>query len=68
MEVRVLENCFAIFPDEPSPGAGPGPVAVFDCLEDAMNWGLARFKGGAFRLKYQRLVLIDGEIEGATGS
>ena len=58
-----MHNCFAIFPDEPTPGAGVAPVAVFDCLEDAMNWGLERFKGGAFRLKYQRLVLVESDLE-----
>jgi hypothetical protein len=68
MEVLVLQNCFAIFPDEPSPGAAPSPVAVFDCLEDAMNWGLERFKGGAFRLKYQRLVLIQEEADSVRDS
>jgi hypothetical protein len=60
-----MHTCFAIFPDDPSPGAGGAPVAVFDCLEDAMNWGLERFKGGAFRLKYQRIVLLESDLESA---
>jgi hypothetical protein len=65
----MMHECFAIFPDEPSPGAAGTPVAVFDCLEDAMNWGLERFKGGAFRLKYQRLVLLeDGDLQASSGS
>jgi hypothetical protein len=58
-----MHDCFAIFPDDPSPAAGGTPIAVFDCLEDAMNWGLERFKGGAFRLKYQRLVLLETDSD-----
>ena len=61
MEVHVLQNCFAVFPDEQADSAVSSPVAVFEYLEDAMNWGLERFKGGAFRLKYQRCVMVEEE-------
>jgi hypothetical protein len=53
----LVECCFAIFPDETT-GSRPRPIAIFDTLEDAMEWGLQRFKGGAFRLRYERFLLL----------
>ena len=50
--------CFAILPDqEPDAGgASPRPVAMFETIEDAMDWGLHHYKGGAFRVRYQKYV------------
>jgi hypothetical protein len=54
--------CFAIFPDREASARSTGaPIALFDSLEDAMNWGLGRFPGGAFRLKYLQYVVLEGE-------
>ncbi len=58
----LVDCCFAIFPDDVTPGARARPIAIFDTLEDAMDWALQRFKGGAFRLRYERFVLLqDGD-------
>jgi hypothetical protein len=54
----LVECCFAIFPDDTTAGSRPRPIAIFDTLEDAMEWGLQRFKGGAFRLRYERFLLL----------
>jgi hypothetical protein len=49
--------CFAILPDEePEEGAVVRPVAMFETIEDAMDWGLHHYKGGAFRVRYQKYV------------
>jgi hypothetical protein len=61
-EEILVDCCFAIFPDETPPGARARPIAIFDTLEDAMDWALQRFKGGAFRLRYERFVLVDDEL------
>jgi hypothetical protein len=58
-EEVLVDCCFAIFPDETASGARARPIAIFDTLEDAMDWALQRFKGGAFRLRYERFVLLD---------
>jgi hypothetical protein len=44
---------FGVFPD--APGASPGPTAVFVELEDALEWGLARFGSDGFRIGYVSL-------------
>jgi hypothetical protein len=59
----LVDCCFAIFPDEVEPGRRARPVAIFDTLEDALEWGQQRFKGGAFRLRYERFVLLPEETE-----
>ena len=58
-----MDCCFAIFPDETLPGSRPRPIAIFDTLDDAMEWGLQRFKGGSFRLRYERFILLEGAEE-----
>jgi hypothetical protein len=61
----LVDCCFAIFPDEVEPGHRARPVAIFDTLEDAMDWGQQRFKGGAFRLRFERFVLLPNDVETA---
>jgi hypothetical protein len=39
---------FAIIPD----GSGGKPVAVFENLEDAMEWGVTKFGGGKFSIRH----------------
>jgi hypothetical protein len=50
--------CFAILPDVDAEEAttAPRPVAMFETIEDAMDWGLHHYKGGAFRVRYQKYV------------
>lgn len=51
--------CFAIVPDDDGAEASPAdvrPVAMFETIEDAMDWGLHHYKGGAFRVRYQKFV------------
>lgn len=50
-----LTCCFAIVPDQED-GPDVRPVAMFETIEDAMDWGLHHFKGGAFRVRYQKFV------------
>ena len=61
-EDEAVQLCFAVFPDKDPPTRSSGaPIALFDSLEDAMDWGLGRFPGGAFRLKYLKFILLEGE-------
>jgi hypothetical protein len=62
-EGSTVHLCFAVFPDNKEPRAGSkgAPLALFDTLEDAMDWGLERFPGGAFRLKYLTYVVLEGQ-------
>lgn len=39
--------CFAIIPD----GAATA-VAVFESLEDAMEWGVLKYGGGKFKIRH----------------
>jgi hypothetical protein len=39
--------CFAIIPD-----GVDVPVAVFENLEDAMDWGVRKFGGGRFTIRH----------------
>lgn len=39
--------CFAIVPD----GAAT-PVAVFESIEDAMEWGVLKYGGGRFSIRH----------------
>jgi hypothetical protein len=39
--------CFAIIPD-----GGEQPVAVFESLEDAMEWGVHKYGGGRFTIRH----------------
>jgi hypothetical protein len=42
-----LSCCFAIIPD-----GGEHPVAVFESLEDAMEWGVHKYGGGRFTIRH----------------
>ena len=45
-----MSCCFAILPDE---GADEAlPLALFENLEDALEWGAQRYRGGSFRVRY----------------
>ena len=50
--------CFAILPDEPSGDETPRPTAVFQDLEDALDWGSRHFQGRAFRVRYLELIAV----------
>ena len=39
--------CFAIIPD-----GVDVPVAVFESLEDAMDWGVRKYGGGQFTIRH----------------
>jgi hypothetical protein len=43
--------CFAILPDESSEGTVT-PLALFESLEDALEWGAQHYQGGSFRVRY----------------
>ena len=47
--VRAEDNncCFAIVPD-----GAQAPVAVFEDLEDAMDWGVRKYGGGCFAIRH----------------
>jgi hypothetical protein len=42
-----LTCCFAIIPD-----GNEVPVAVFESLEDAMEWGVHKYGGGRFTIRH----------------
>jgi hypothetical protein len=42
-----LTCCFAIIPD-----GNDVPVAVFENLEDAMEWGVRKYGGGRFTIRH----------------
>ena len=45
-----LSCCFAILPDEAT--EEELPLAFFENLEDALEWGAQRYRGGSFRVRY----------------
>ena len=49
-----MNCCYAIVPD-----GSPDPVALFEELEDAMDWGLKRFGDDAFQIRYVEVTSID---------
>jgi hypothetical protein len=51
-----MSQCYAIVPDDREE-----PVAVFDDLEDAMEWALRKFGGDKFRIKHVEYVEAGGE-------
>jgi hypothetical protein len=58
-----MMGCFAVFPD----GAG-SPAAVFEDLEDAMDWGLKRYGDDAFGIRYLEMAKVErAEQRGAPG-
>lgn len=42
-----MNCCFGIFPD-----GEDAPVAVFEDLEDAMEWGVLKFGDGKFSIRH----------------
>jgi hypothetical protein len=63
LEETTMMSCFAVFPD----GAAT-PAAVFTDLEDAMDWGLERYGGDAFGIRYLDLAQVESaERRGAPG-
>lgn len=46
--------CFAIIPD----GTGQ-PAALFEDLEDAVDWALRRYGDDAFRIRYLRVTAAE---------
>jgi hypothetical protein len=46
-EPPLLTCCFAIIPD-----GVDVPVAVFENLEDAMDWGVRKYGGGRFTIRH----------------
>ena len=55
---NTLSCCFAIVPDESPAGEAARPLAMFESLEDAMEWGSQRYAGGAFRIRYLQVVTM----------
>jgi hypothetical protein len=56
-------GCYGIFPD-----GSPHPSAVFESLEDAMEWGLKRYGEDAFGIKYVEMARVErAEGRGASG-
>lgn len=49
-----MTSCYAIVPD-----GSREPVALFEELEDAMDWGLQRFGNDAFQIRYVEVTSID---------
>jgi hypothetical protein len=63
VEETIMMSCFAVFPD----GAAT-PAAVFADLEDAMDWGLERYGGDAFGIRYLEMAQVEtAERRGAPG-
>jgi len=52
----MIPCCFAIIPDRTHQ-----PLAMFADLQDAMDWGLKRLGGDAFRIKYISIARIESE-------
>ena len=42
-----MSCCFAIIPD-----GAVAAVAVFESLEDAMEWGVQKYGGGKFKIRH----------------
>jgi hypothetical protein len=51
--------CFAIIPEDALFNPASQPVALFETIEDAMDWGLQRYKGGTFRVRYQPMMAVE---------
>lgn len=58
-----MMSCFAVFPD----GVAT-PSAVFESLDDAMDWGLRRYGDDAFGIRYLEMARVErAEDRGAPG-
>jgi hypothetical protein len=55
-KVIMIPCCFAIIPDR-----SHQPIAMFADLQDAMDWGIKRLGGDAFRIKYISIARIESE-------
>ncbi len=55
-EAIMIPCCFAIIPDR-----SRQPIALFADLQDAMEWGIKRLGGDAFRIKYISIARIESE-------
>lgn len=58
-----MKGYFAILPDGMN-----RPAAVFEDLEDAMDWGLCRFGADAFRIRRIDVFEVEDERNGAAGA
>ena len=47
-----MSCCFAILPDESSEGTVTAAPALFENLEEALEWGALHYRGGTFRVRY----------------
>lgn len=57
-------GCYGIFPD-----GAVNPSAVFESLEDAMEWGLKRYGDDAFGIKYLEVARVErGDTQRASES
>ncbi len=54
-----MSHCYAIVPYDRNE-----PVALFDDLEDAMEWGLKKFGGDKFRIRHVSFVETGAEGKG----
>jgi hypothetical protein len=64
MSMTIVEPapcCFGIFPD-----GVPRPVAVFQDLEDAIDWGVRRYGSGRFGIRH--VDLNDPARQGEAGN
>jgi hypothetical protein len=50
-----MNCCFAVYPDNDEPRS---PQAVFETLEDALEWASVRVPGGACRIGHIALMLV----------
>jgi hypothetical protein len=53
---KLMISGFAVFPD-----GSANPAAVFDDLEDAMDWALTRFGDDSFRIRHLSLANVERE-------
>ena len=49
-----MNCCYAIVPD-----GSDDPAALFEELEDAMDWGLRRYGGDAFQIRYVEVTSVE---------
>jgi hypothetical protein len=51
-----MTACFAIIPDDTE-----HPAALFEDLEDAVDWALHRYGGDMFRIRYMEVTPLAAE-------
>ena len=59
----ILTCCFAIIPD-----GVDVPVAVFENLEDAMEWGVRKYGGGCFTIRHMPVTQAAARAKKAAAS